>query len=126
MREVVHPAAWPVPAGYSNAIRLSDYRELLAIAGQVGRRPDGTIVEGATEQAKQAVDNLLAVLAAAGMTAGDLLHWTLYIVEGTDLQSVYRGLRGLGSADPAAATLVFVKGLVAPELLLEIQAFAGK
>ena len=42
--EHVQPADWAAPRGYSNGVVAPYGRRLLAVAGQVGWRPDATMV----------------------------------------------------------------------------------
>jgi 2-iminobutanoate/2-iminopropanoate deaminase len=48
---------------YSQAVRLGD---VIYVSGQLGVRRDGTIPEAFQEQVRQALDNVAAVLEAAG------------------------------------------------------------
>ena len=71
----------PAPAGhYSQAVASGG---LLFISGQLPVRPDGTVLAGAPfeVQAAQAIDNLLAILAAAGGKPSQLVRVTAYIVD---------------------------------------------
>lgn len=92
----------PAPAGhYSQAVSAGG---LLYISGQLPIRPDGTVLAGAAfdEQAAQAIDNLLEILAAAGGQPSQLVRVTAYIV-GVEhwprFNAVYAGR--LGAARPA-------------------------
>ena len=70
----------PAPGGhYSQAIVASGH---VYIAGQLPIRPDGTaLVDSDFEtQARQAIENMLAILAAAGGTPQHLAKVTAYIV----------------------------------------------
>lgn len=70
----------PAPAGhYSQAVA---YKDLVFVSGQLAPRPDGshTAHEPFAVQARQALDNLLAVLAAAGCGPADVLKVTAYLV----------------------------------------------
>ncbi len=72
--------AAPTPAGhYSQAVRAGD---ALYISGQLPILADGTRLTGrpVEEQARAALSNLLAILAAAGGNPGDLVRVTAYIV----------------------------------------------
>ncbi len=48
--------------------------DTLHVAGQVGRRPDLSVVEGAEAQFTQALENVGAVLQAAGATFNDVVE----------------------------------------------------
>lgn len=113
----------PAPAGhYSQAVASGGF---LFISGQLPIRPDGTALAGASfeTQAAQAIDNLLAILAAAGGTPAQLVRVTAYIVDVTNwprFNAVYAAR--LGEARPARSVVPV------PELhhgcLVEIDAMA--
>ena len=71
----------PAPAGhYSQAIAAAGH---LYVSGQLPIRPDGTPLkdEAFEVQARQAIDNMLAIVAAGGATVHDLVRVTAYIVD---------------------------------------------
>jgi reactive intermediate/imine deaminase len=70
----------PAPAGhYAQAVA---YKDLVFVSGQLAPRPDGSHTAGEpfAVQARQALDNLLAVLDAAGCGPADVLKVTAYLV----------------------------------------------
>jgi enamine deaminase RidA (YjgF/YER057c/UK114 family) len=115
------------PKGYANG-RVGRGRAL-HVAGQVGWDAHGQFVaKDLLGQFAQALDNLLAVLAAAHAHVDDIAEMTIYV---TDIEA-YRGARKqlgplwrarLGTHFPAMA-LVAVTALVEPEALVEISAVA--
>jgi enamine deaminase RidA (YjgF/YER057c/UK114 family) len=124
--EVVVPS-WPTPRGYSNG-RIGRGR-VLHVAGQIGWRPDGTFTtDDLIEQFAIALDNVLAVVAAAGAPPEAVASMTVFV---TDI-AVYRARQRelgplwrarLGKHYPAMA-LVAVTALVEPRAKVEIQAVA--
>lgn len=102
---------------------------LLHVAGQIGWNTSGAIVsDDLIEQFGQALDNVLAVVRAAGGEPTDVADMTVYV---TDLDA-YRGAAGelgevwrarFGKHYPAMA-LLGVSGLVHPGARVEIQATA--
>ena len=124
----VNPDAWPHPRGYSNGI-LSDAGRLLAIAGQIGWNERAELVSGDfTEQAIQALHNVLAVLHAAGGAPEHLVRMTWYVTDivayraqARDLGAVWREI--MGRNFPAMA-VVGATALVEPQALVEIEATA--
>ncbi len=98
------------------------------VAGQIGCDENGVCRAGFVLQFAKALDNVLAVVRAAGGTPEDIATMTVYV---TDI-AAYRGaLRDLGAAwrerlgkhFPAMA-LVAVAALVEPAAAVEIQAIA--
>jgi enamine deaminase RidA (YjgF/YER057c/UK114 family) len=98
----------------------------LHVSGQVGVTPDGFVPDDPQKQIELAWDNLIAVLADAGMSVRDLVKIDGFITK-PDLVPLYRKERERRFAGHAAATtMVIVAGLAEPNLLVEIQAVAAK
>ena len=127
MPRFLNPAAIAAPASnYSHGVEHGASARRLLVSGQVGMRPDGSLAEGFEAQATAAFDNLLAVLAEAGMAASDLVKITAFATEPGQV-AVFRAVRDrklLGHAP--AATYLEVAGLARPEWLVEIEAEAVK
>ena len=116
----------PVPRGYADG-RIGR-GPVLHVAGQVGWKDGRFEAKDLPGQFAQALDNVLAVLAAAHAHVEDLAEMTIYV---TDI-AAYRAARKelgpvwrarMGSHFPAMA-LVAVSALVEPEAVVEIQAVA--
>ncbi len=79
--ESIRTRAAPAAIGpYSQAVRSGD---LLFCSGQIGLDPtDGTLVAGGLEpQALRVLDNLQAVLSAAGGSFEDIVKLTVYLTD---------------------------------------------
>ena len=122
--ERINPPGVHTPqANYSHVTRVGN---TLYIAGQLGLDEHGTLVGpgDAAAQAEQCYRNIQAIVQHFGGSMDDIVKITQYI---TDL--TYRPLvagprdRYLGTPGPAS-TLVVVKGLAAPDYLVEIEALA--
>ncbi len=122
--ERINPPGVHTPqANYSHVTRVGN---TLYISGQLALDPDGNLVGAgdAAAQAEQCYRNVKAIVEHFGGTLDDIVKITQYI---TDL--AYRPLvagprdRYLGTPGPAS-TLVVVKGLAAPDYLVEIEALA--
>ena len=111
---------------YSDGAEVPTNSKLAFVSGTPGMLPDGSYPRGITAQAEQAWKNVLAILAEAGMGVKDLVKVTHYLVRHEDIKdyAVVRA-RYLGDARPASMLLV-VPGLVKPEILVEIEAYAAK
>jgi enamine deaminase RidA (YjgF/YER057c/UK114 family) len=127
MSDVILPRGWPRPRGYAHGVRASG--SLLAVAGQVGAKPaGGPMPRGFVDQFARALDNVIAVVEAAGGEPGDLVSLTLFV---TDLRQYRAHTEEIGRAwrerfgghFPAMA-LVEVKALLDPEALVEVQGLA--
>ena len=120
-----NPATRAAPLGaYSNGISAPASGRWLHIAGQIGVRPDGSVPPDFAAQAEAAWQNLVGVLADAGMSAADLVKVTHFLVDAGDLKD-YNAVRSrhLGSARPAS-TLLIVQALARPEWRIEVEAVA--
>jgi len=122
--ERINPPGVHTPqANYVHVTRLGN---TLYISGQLGLDPDGNLVGpgDAEAQAEQCYRNIKTIIEHCGGTMDDVVKITQYL---TDL--AYRPLvsrprdKYLGTPGPAS-TLVIVKGLAAPEYLVEIEAQA--
>jgi 2-iminobutanoate/2-iminopropanoate deaminase len=76
------PAAGP----YSPAIRAGEF---CFFSGQIGLTPDGAVAgETAAAQARQALQNLSSLLAAAGLTTAHVVKTTIFLADMNDFAAV--------------------------------------
>ena len=126
LKPINPPTIAPPFSRYSQAIEVPAGARWLHISGQVGVRADGTLEQGFTAQAERAWDNLLAVLAAAGMGPADVVKANVYLTRGSDLAESRR-IRDAKLAGAApASTLAVVAALANPAWLFEVEAVAAK
>jgi reactive intermediate/imine deaminase len=114
----------PPISHYCDAVRFGD---LLFISGLVGVDAAGKVVgEGdAARQTRQIFDNMKKVLDAAGASFADVLKVTVFMTNIDDRPAINPVRQEFfGSARPAS-TLVEVRRLVRPDLLVEIEAVVG-
>jgi len=121
-----NPPALSAPTGYTHIVEVTGPNRTIYISGQIAYDKDGKIV-GAGDmkaQAEQVFKNLEAALAAAGAEFSDVVKMNSYITDMSKVQAV-RDVRTRYFKDATpASTFVEVKGLVRPELLLEIEVVA--
>jgi enamine deaminase RidA (YjgF/YER057c/UK114 family) len=121
------PPGWPRPKGYSNG--LAARGEVLAIAGMIGWDAHERLVSPEfVPQFRQALDNVRAVVVAAGGAPEHIVSLTIYVVDKrqycatlAEVGKIYREV--LGRHFPAMA-LVQVADLLEPGALVEIQGLA--
>ena len=122
----VNPPALSAPTGYTHIVEVSGPHQTIYISGQIAYDKDGKVV-GAGDmkaQAEQVFKNLQAALTAAGAKFSDVVKMNSYITDMSKVQAV-RDVRARYFTDVTpASTFVEVKGLVRPELLLEIEVIA--
>jgi enamine deaminase RidA (YjgF/YER057c/UK114 family) len=125
-REVIVPGLLP-PRGYAHG--RTGHGTAVHVAGQVGCDEHGVLHPGGfAPQFAKALDNVLAVVRAAGGTPEDIATMTVYVTDVAAYRDALRELGGvwrarLGKHFPAMA-LVAVTALVEPTAVLEIQATA--
>jgi len=115
---------WPKPKGYANGALVSG-KKTLYVAGQVGWNERQEMASGFVAQFAQALDNVLAVVRAAGGGPESVVKMTIYV---TDLPAYKGAQRELGAVWRArfgkhfpAMALLGIAGLVEEGALLEIE-----
>lgn len=114
------------PAGiFSPGVKVGA-GNLIFVSGQVARNAAGEIVgQGDIRaQTRQALENVKAVLEAAGARLDDIVKVTVFVTDVTQFAAIHEVRAEYFKRDYPASTLVEVKGLVSPELLIEIEAIA--
>jgi enamine deaminase RidA (YjgF/YER057c/UK114 family) len=127
MHQVLQPPGWPRPKGYANGIAASG--RMVFVAGQVGWNAEERFdSDDFVAQTRQALANIVAVLAEAGAGPASLVRMTWYVIDkqeyldrARDLGAAYREV--IGDHYPAMS-LVEVAGLVERGAKLEIEATA--
>ena len=95
---------------YSQAIRAEG--RFLFLSGQVPLKPDGELVTGDIRvQTEQAVANIKAVLAAAGLTPDDLVKTTIFLSSMDHFAAVNEVYGEMFLGPPPARSTVAVAGL---------------
>jgi enamine deaminase RidA (YjgF/YER057c/UK114 family) len=125
--QILQPPTWTKPRGYSNGVTATG--RIVFVAGQVGWSASGKFeTDDFVGQARQALANIVAVLAEAGGRPEDIARLTWYVVD----KSEYLASRGplgrayrevLGDHYPAM-TAVQVAALVEDGAKVEIEATA--
>lgn len=87
----------------------------LFVSGQVGKDINGNVAEGFAPQVRQTMENLKAIVEAAGATMDDILKLTIYVTDISrigEMNSIYR--QYFNEPLPARATVEVSKlGLTA-------------
>ena len=115
----------PPPSLISQGIEVAPDARWLYISGQIAVRSDGTAIEGTEAQMEDVWKKILRVLESAGMGYQNLVKISVFLTREEDIL-MFRKVRDrvLGGSKPAA-TLLIVKGLARPDLLVEIEAVAA-
>jgi enamine deaminase RidA (YjgF/YER057c/UK114 family) len=115
----------PIRPYYSNCVRVSAGSSLLFLSGQVGMDPKGRVVgPDAGAQTRQAIENLRVMLAANGATLDDLVRVTVYLTDMRHFDAVAAARLEAFPVNGPSSTIVEVRALALPGLLVEIDAVA--
>lgn len=127
MHTKLTPATIAPPfSNYSHGVVTEPNCRWLHISGQVGVRRDGQIPGDFEAQMEIACINMLAVLREAGMELDDIVKLTVFLVREEHVRP-YREIRDrMLQGRAPASTLLVVRALARPELLVEVEAVAAK
>lgn len=125
--EILQPPAWPKPKGFSQGIAATG--RMVFVSGQIGWDETETIVsDDFVAQAKQALRNVVAVVAEAGGGPEHIVRLTWFV---TDRDSYTNSLSELGRAyrevmgrHYPAMSLLAISALVEKAAKVEIEATA--
>ena len=125
--DVLQPAGWAQPRGYSNGIAARG--RLVFVAGQIGWDATGRLVDTAfVAQARQALANVVAVLSQAGAKPEHLVRLTWYVADRREYLDESRALgvayREIIGPNYPAMTAVQVAAFVEDGVRVEIEATA--
>jgi enamine deaminase RidA (YjgF/YER057c/UK114 family) len=127
MPQILQPPGWPRPRGYSNGVSASG--RMVFVAGQVGWGPEERVAsDDLVAQVRQALRNVVAILAEGGAAPEHLVRMTWYLADrheynarAAEIGSAYREV--VGRSYPAM-TAVQVAGFVEERVKVEIEATA--
>lgn len=113
----------PALGPYSQAIQAGDF---VFVSGQIPLDREGQLVAGdIVVQTIQVLENLQAILAAAGLTLAAVVKTTVFLAEMADFAEMNRVYGEYFTQDPPARSTVQVAGLPRG-VAIEIEAIAWK
>lgn len=112
-------------SNYSQAIAVDSGAHYLFVAGQVGATAAGGIADDPARQHELAWQNVLAILAEAGMDHSNIVDAHVYITDRGHI-GLYREIRDrMLKGHKPAATLLVVAGLADAKLVMEVSVVAA-
>jgi enamine deaminase RidA (YjgF/YER057c/UK114 family) len=127
MTQILQPSGWAAPRGYSNGVAASGLQ--VYVAGQIGWNARCEIVsDDFVAQVRQALENVVAVLAQAHARPEHIVRMTWYLTDkreylkrGREVGAVFREV--IGSYN-AAMSAVQVSALMEDRAQVEIEVTA--
>ncbi|WP_310391767.1 RidA family protein [Hymenobacter sp.] len=123
MRQLISSGArWEPVVGYSRAVRVG---KVVEVAGTTAQ--DGDVVTGDADiyvQTQRALEKIGAALAEAGASFEDVVRTRLFVTDISQWEAVGRAHGEVFGTIRPATTMVEVRALIDPRMLVEIEATA--
>ena len=117
----------PPFARYAHGVSVPPGCRIVALSGQLGIAPDGSVPDDARAQADLCFANIDAILHEAGGTRASVMRLNAYVTDRAHMGG-YMAARDAwlaGTDGLPASTLVIVSGFTRPEFVVEVEALAA-
>lgn len=120
-KRLINPEKNHVTRGYSHAVQVGN---TVYISGQVGLDRDGNLVgkDDPIAQARQAVENIKAILEEVGAGPQNIVKMNTYVTDKENWVAILKEIGRLTAKHSPAYTTVLVNGLLLPNTVVEIEA----
>jgi 2-iminobutanoate/2-iminopropanoate deaminase len=119
----INPDALHTNPAFSQGV-LAEGGRTLYVGEQNGTDAEGRISGDYADQTRQALRNVLAVLAEVGADQSNVVKMTIHIAEGQDPNAGYAASAEVWGYNPTAVTVLVVRALGRPEALVGIEVIA--
>ena len=122
MRQLISSGApWEAVVGYSRAVRVGNVVEVSGTTAQDGDTVTGT---DAYLQTKRVLEKIGEALAVAGTSFADVVRTRIFVTDISQWEAVGRAHGEVFGAIRPATSMVEVRALIDPRMLVEIEATA--
>lgn len=115
-------AVWEELIGYSRAVRINNVIEISGTTSTEGDKIIG--VGNAYEQTKYILNKIEKILLAANASLEDVIRIRMFVTDISNWEEIGKAHNEFFKDIKPAATMVEVKSLIHPDLLIEIEATA--
>jgi enamine deaminase RidA (YjgF/YER057c/UK114 family) len=124
---ILQPPGWPRPRGYSNGVAASG--RMVFVSGMIGWDAQGVFhTDDFAGQTRQALRNIVEVLAEADAGPEHIVRMTWYVVDKAEYMAAYKEIgaayRDIIGPHYPAMTAVEVKALIEDRARVEIEVTA--
>jgi len=119
-RRTFSGSPWEPKVGYCRAVRVGPH---VAVSGTAPVAPDGSVAAPGDPygQAKRCLEIIAAALKDVGADMKDVVRTRMFVTDASQWQEFGRAHGEVFAAHPPATSLVEVKALIDPEMLIEIE-----
>ena len=118
------PVGGPYHGIYAHGVETRAGARTLHVSGQVGVAADGSVSADFSEQCRQAISHVEAVLREANMVLSDIVKMSFFLTRRQDMDALLEVRKALLDGVRPAITTLFVAGLVSPDWLVEVEVTA--